>query len=152
MPSTGGFRKATFKLAADSILRASLLAPAMLGSADLIAFVGTTNAARARQFYENVLGLTFVADETFALVFDAHGVMVRIFKVDAIDAARYTVLGWSVADIRATIKGLRAKGIVFERFPRMDQDDDGVWVSPSGAKVAWFRDPDGNLLSLTQFA
>ncbi|HEX9161525.1 MAG TPA: VOC family protein [Thermoanaerobaculia bacterium] len=123
----------------------------MLGTSKLIAFVGTTNGDRARQFYANVLGLKFIADETYALVFDANGVMIRVFKLDVLTPAQFTVLGWGVDDIHATIKGLRAKGVTFERYPHMQQDETGVWVSPSGAKVAWFKDPDGNVLSLTEF-
>ena len=124
----------------------------MLGSSKLMAFVGTTDTPRARQFYENVLGLTFVADEPFALVFNADAVMVRIFKLEALTPAPYTVLGWSVADIDRMIQALGSKGVAFERFPGLEQDKTGVWVSPSGAKVAWFKDPDGNVLSITQFA
>ena len=124
----------------------------MLGSFDVIAFVGTANADRSRVFYEDTLGLTFVADEHFALVFDANGTMVRIFKMDAFTPARHTVLGWIVTDIAATIDGLRAKEVEFQRYEHMQQDERGIWISPSGAKVAWFHDPDGNNLSLTEFA
>jgi len=124
----------------------------MLGSSKLMAFVGTTDSRKARQFYENVLGLSFAADEPFALVFNANAVMVRIFKVEALTPAPYTVLGWDVADIDSMVQALRSKGVTFERFPSLEQDQTGVWVSPSGAKVAWFRDPDGNMLSVTQFA
>jgi catechol 2,3-dioxygenase-like lactoylglutathione lyase family enzyme len=122
-----------------------------LASADVIGFVGTTDGERARDFYERVLGLTFVSDERFALVFDANGVMIRIFKLDSLSPAPYTILGWGVADIAETIRSLSAKGVAFERYAGMPQDANGVWVSPTGAKVAWFKDPDGNVLSLTQF-
>ncbi|MFQ5657991.1 MAG: VOC family protein [Candidatus Methylomirabilales bacterium] len=124
----------------------------MLGSSKLIAFVGTTDSQKARHFYENVLGLSFVANEPFALVFYANAVMIRIFKMEALTPAPYTVLGWSVADIVNMVQALRSKGVAFERFPSLEQDETGVWVSPSGAKVAWFKDPDGNVLSLTEFA
>jgi catechol 2,3-dioxygenase-like lactoylglutathione lyase family enzyme len=123
----------------------------MLHSSKLIAFLRTADSQKARNFYENILGLEFVADEPFALVFNANGVMVRISKVDALTPASSTVLGWDVADIGSMIDSLRAKGVAFERFSDMQQDAIGVWVSPSGAKVAWFKDPDGNVLSLTQF-
>lgn len=123
----------------------------MLESAPIIAFVATTNGARSRDFYENVLGLRFVSDDPFALVFDANGIMLRIFKVDTLTPAAYTVLGWGVGDIHAAIAGLAAKGVTFTRYPGMQQDESGVWRSPSGAKVAWFRDPEGNNLSLTEF-
>jgi catechol 2,3-dioxygenase-like lactoylglutathione lyase family enzyme len=123
----------------------------MLHSSKLMAFLITADSQKARHFYENVLGLEFVADEPFALVFNANGVMVRISKVKALEPASNTVLGWDVADIGSMIHSLSAKGVAFERFSGMQQDAIGVWVSPSGAKVAWFKDPDGNVLSLTQF-
>ncbi len=123
----------------------------MLNTSDLIAFVATTDSERARAFYERCLGLTFVEDGPFALVFDANGVMLRLQKLQSFTPPVNTALGWSVADIRATIAGLAEKGVVFERYPRLSQDDLGIWSSPSGALVAWFKDPDGNVLSLTQF-
>lgn len=123
----------------------------MLGTSPLIAFVGTTNAGRSKAFYEGLLGLTFVADEPSALVFNADGVMLRIFKVKDLIPAAHTVLGWNVTDIGSTIDSLRARNIVFERFPALAQDSGGVWTSPTGEKVAWFKDPEGNVLSLTQF-
>jgi catechol 2,3-dioxygenase-like lactoylglutathione lyase family enzyme len=124
----------------------------MLHASKLMAFLRTADSQRARHFYENVLGLEFVADEPFALVFNAHGVTLRVTKVEALPADSNTVLGWNVADISNMIRSLRSKGVAFERFPGLQQDEIGVWVSPNGAKVAWFKDPDGNVLSLTQFA
>ena len=123
----------------------------MLDTAELVAFAGTARADEARAFYGDVLGLPLVEDGPFALVFDAHGVMLRVTKVDAVEPAPYTVLGWRVAEIRAAVAGLAARGVVFERYAGMVQDELGVWTSPSGARIAWFRDPDGNVLSLTQF-
>ena len=99
-----------------------------------------------------MLGLKLIADEYFALVFDLNGHALRIAKVDALTPAKHTVLGWNVNDIAAAAKSLGARGVVFERFDGMDQDDLGIWLSPSGAKVAWFKDPDGNSLSLTQLS
>ena len=124
----------------------------MLGSCELTAFVATADAERARAFYEGVLGLRSVADEPFALVFDANGTSLRISKVQSVAAAPYTVLGWEVSDIAAVVRGLGEKGVMFERFPGMEQDELGVWASPGGAKVAWFKDPDANLLSVTEGA
>ena len=123
----------------------------MLNAADLIAFVGTARPEAAIAFYRDTLGLALVADEPFALVFDVRGVMLRVTKVDAVQPAPYTVLGWRVADIRAAAGELGARGVAFERYPGMPQDELGIWTSPSGARIAWFRDPDGNVLSLTQF-
>jgi catechol 2,3-dioxygenase-like lactoylglutathione lyase family enzyme len=123
----------------------------MLDAADVIGFVGTARADAACAFYRDSLGLRLVADEPFALVFDAHGVMLRVTKVDAVQPAPYTVLGWRIPDIRAAVEELGGRGVGFERYPGMSQDDLGIWTSPSGAKIAWFRDPDGNVLSLTEF-
>jgi catechol 2,3-dioxygenase-like lactoylglutathione lyase family enzyme len=123
----------------------------MLDSCDVIAFVATADPAHAREFYENFLGLRFVADEPFALVFDAHGIMLRIAKVREVTVVPFTVLGWKVPNIEAAVTELNARGVRFQRYGGMPQDEFGVWVSPSGAKIAWFKDPDGNTLSLTQF-
>ena len=123
----------------------------MLNAADLIAFVSTARPEAAIAFYRDALGLALVADEPFALVFDVRGVMLRVTKVDAVQPAPYTVLGWHVADIRAAVEALGARGVAFERYPGMPQDELGIWTSPSGARIAWFGDPDGNVLSLTQF-
>jgi catechol 2,3-dioxygenase-like lactoylglutathione lyase family enzyme len=116
-----------------------------------IFFLATANAARSRAFYEQVLGLTFVADEPAALVFRIGSSMLRIQKVDHVREVPYTVLGWAVADIRQTVRDLRAAGVVFQHYSGMNQDADGIWHAPSGALVAWFQDPDGHVLSLTQF-
>jgi len=116
-----------------------------------IALVATTDPLRARSFYEDVLGLRFVADEGAALVFDSEGTMLRIAQVEDFTPQPFTVLGWRVEDIEATVRGLTERGVAFERYPGLEQDMLGVWQSPSGARVAWFKDPAGNTLSLTQF-
>ena len=123
----------------------------MLGSSNIIAFAAATDLGRARAFYEQALGLPVVEQNDFACVIDANGTMLRITAVPEVSRPGYTVLGWRVTDISATVRGLAAKGVVFERYDSMDQDDDGVWTTPGGDKVAWFTDPDGNILSLTQF-
>ena len=117
-----------------------------------VMFLATANAERSRAFYERMLGLTFVADEPPGLVFRIGDRMLRIQKVDQVVAAPYTALGWAVSDIWQTVRDLRSAGISFERYQGMDQDDDGIWQAPSGALIAWFRDPDGHVLSLTQFS
>ena len=125
----------------------------MLASAAVVAFVPTGDPDRARQFYENVLGLEFVADDAFALVFNSSGVTIRVVDVSRIDAfepAPFTILGWNVSSVEAGVRQLRDKGVVFERFPGMARDADAIWQSPSGARVAWFKDPDGNLLSISE--
>ena len=122
----------------------------MLGSESLMAFLATTNPARAKSFYQQTLGLRLIADEDHALVFDAHGTMLRIQKVQKFAPAPHTALGWHVPDIARAVTELQAKNIAFERYPFMEQDASGIWTAPGGAKVAWFKDPDGNLLSLTE--
>jgi catechol 2,3-dioxygenase-like lactoylglutathione lyase family enzyme len=121
-----------------------------LGGAELVAFAPSTDLARSRAFYEDVLGLTLVEDSSFAVAFDIGGSQLRVTAVEQRVAAPYTVLGWAVADIAAAIDALTARGVVFNRYDGMEQDARGVWRSPSGARVAWFQDPDGNVLSLTQ--
>lgn len=118
---------------------------------DLIAFVPATDLDRARTFYEGTLGLTFDSTSPFACVFRAGDTMLRVTKVDTLTPQPFTVLGWAVDDIEADVRKFTSAGVRFERFDGMDQDDLGVWTTPDGSKVAWFTDPDGNTLSLTQF-
>jgi|SRR4051812_48678825 catechol 2,3-dioxygenase-like lactoylglutathione lyase family enzyme len=122
----------------------------MLADQNLMAFVATQRAKDALLFYRDVLGLRLVSDDPFALVFESGSVTLRIQKVEAHSPLPYTALGWLVRDIAVEVAELSAKGARFERFHGMDQDPSGVWNSPSGARVAWFKDPDGNVLSLTQ--
>jgi len=122
----------------------------MLHNSPLIAFVATSNSEEALRFYRGTLGLTLVEDSPFALVFSAGETTIRVQKVPQVASAQFTALGWAVQDIEKTIAWLTARGLAFERFPGMEQSDTGVWQSPSGASIAWFRDPDGNILSLTQ--
>ncbi|HKA98420.1 MAG TPA: VOC family protein [Streptosporangiaceae bacterium] len=124
----------------------------MLESSDVIAFVSATSLSRARVFYEQTLGLPVAGHDNFACVFDANGTMLRVTAVSEVSRSGYTVLGWRVTDIAAAVRGLKAKGVVFVRYDGMDQDEHGVWTTPGGDKVAWFADPDSNILSLTQFA
>ena len=124
----------------------------MLQAGEVIAFAASADLRRARAFYEQILGLHVTEQNDFACVFDANGTMLRLTAVAEVARPGYTVLGWRVADIAATARGLAGQGVVFIRYDGMDQDDDGVWTTPGGDKVAWFADPDGNVLSLTQFA
>ena len=125
----------------------------ILGGSDVIAFAPTTDPARARAFYEGVLGLRLIAEEQpFALVFDANGIMLRVTTVRELKAQPFTILGWRVSDIESTVDRLVASGVEFLRFQGMnDADPRGIWNSPGGARIAWFKDPDGNVLSLTEF-
>jgi catechol 2,3-dioxygenase-like lactoylglutathione lyase family enzyme len=126
---------------------------AILGASKVMAFVPVTDPARARAFYEGVLGLRLVEDEApFALVFDANGTMLRVTPVGEHHPAPFTVLGWEVESIEGTVERLTSAGVKFLRFAGMNNGDAlGIWTSPSGARIAWFNDPDGNVLSLTQF-
>jgi catechol 2,3-dioxygenase-like lactoylglutathione lyase family enzyme len=123
----------------------------MLNNSNVMAFVATSQPDNAKSFYAQTLGLRLVTDDAFALVFDANGVMLRVQKVQEHTALPYTVLGWDVADIHAIVMELSARGVRCERYEWLEQDDSGVWTAPSEAKIAWFKDPDGNTLSLTQF-
>lgn len=123
----------------------------LLGSAKLVAFAATRDPARAKAFYRDTLGLRLVSEDGFAVVFDANGVMLRVSTVREVAQAQYTVLGWGVADIVAKVKELQKAGVTFERYSFLpDQDEMGVWTAPGGTRVAWFKDPDGNILSLSQ--
>lgn len=121
----------------------------MDSSARIVAFVGTLNQARAKAFYKDTLGLDLVTEDGFALAFDVHGTMLRVTTVPKLTPAGYTVVGWAVADILAAVRDLQKKGVVFERYDFV-KDELGIWTAPGGAKVAWFKDPDGNILSLSQ--
>jgi catechol 2,3-dioxygenase-like lactoylglutathione lyase family enzyme len=125
----------------------------ILGTSKLVAFVATTNSTRARAFYEGVLGLNLVEDQhPFALVFDANGTMLRVTAVQEHNPAPFTVLGWDVDSIEESVDQLTAAGVEFQRYPGInDGDPKGIWTAPSGARIAWFKDPDGNVLSVTQY-
>ncbi len=122
-----------------------------LSDQSIIGFVATSDPDRAKKFYRDTLGLRLVSEEMpFALVFDAHGTMLRVTIVKKVSPAGYTVLGWQVPNISAAAKALQEAGVRFERYQGMEQDDLGIWSSPGGGKVAWFKDPDGNTLSISQ--
>jgi catechol 2,3-dioxygenase-like lactoylglutathione lyase family enzyme len=123
----------------------------MLNKSHLINFVATSNAETAREFYEKILGLTFVSSDHFALVMEVTGTMLRITKVDKVNPQKHTVLGWDVIDIKKEVRALIERGVKFARFDGIDQDEHGIWTAPGGSMIAWFTDPDGNILSLTQF-
>lgn len=123
----------------------------MLGDQKLMAFCATNDAAKAKGFYQDELGLKLVSDEPFALVFDANGTVLRIQKTKNWTPPEFTVLGWEVPDIVHEVSALTERGIQFLRVPTLEQDDLGIWAADERTKVAWFRDPDGNILSLTEF-
>lgn len=117
-----------------------------------IGFIAVRDLAEARKFYEGILGLCVVEDAPFALVLDANGTMLRLTPVAGLAAQPFTIAGWQVPDITATVRSLADRGVRFTRYDSMDQDDLGIWTTPGGDRVAWFKDPDGNSLSLTTFA
>jgi catechol 2,3-dioxygenase-like lactoylglutathione lyase family enzyme len=122
----------------------------MISEGEVMGFIPTVDAARARSFYEGVLGLRFVSDDSFALVVQSQGTFIRIAKLEEFTPAPYTILGWRVKDIEKEVQALTARGVTFKRYPPMVQSDLGVWSAPGGSKIAWFLDPDGNALSLSQ--
>jgi len=125
----------------------------MLGNTPIVAFIPTLDFDKARAFYVDVLGLGFVANDGFAMVLDANGTMIRVAKVQPdFKPAIFTILGWEVTEIEKVVAAMTAKGVVFERYGFFEQDDLGIWAAPGGAKVAWFKDPDGNTLSVSQHA
>jgi catechol 2,3-dioxygenase-like lactoylglutathione lyase family enzyme len=124
--------------------------PHMLGDRNIVAFAPTTDFERAKAFYVGILGLRFKEEDGFALVLDANGIMLRIAQVPAFVPARFTILGWEVKGIHDVMAKLTAKGVVFEQFGLPHQDATGLWTAPTGDKVAWFKDPDSNILSLSE--
>jgi catechol 2,3-dioxygenase-like lactoylglutathione lyase family enzyme len=117
----------------------------------LIGFVPVSDADRAKLFYEEIVGLEFVADDGFALVFRSGTNMVRLARMPQVIPAQFTILGWETTEIEAEVEALLAKGVTsFQRYGFLEQDALGIWTSPNGNKVAWFTDPDGNVLSLSQ--
>ena len=122
----------------------------MLGTNKIVAFLPTTDYDAARAFFEGVLGLRFVSQDGFAMVLDANGIMIRVTKLREHTPLPYTILGWEVSDIERTVSALTERGVTFERFGFFEQDALGIWTAPTGDKVAWFKDPDGNTLSVSQ--
>jgi catechol 2,3-dioxygenase-like lactoylglutathione lyase family enzyme len=121
----------------------------MLDAASVVGFIPVKNFRQAKAFYAGKLGLKFVARDKFALVFKSGGTTIRVVKVPDFEAAGFTILGWQVGDTKKSVVSLGKRGIVFERYPWMQQDALGIWTSPSGARIAWFKDPDGNVLSVS---
>jgi catechol 2,3-dioxygenase-like lactoylglutathione lyase family enzyme len=122
----------------------------MLGSCKIVAFVPVKRASNARAFYEKKLGLRCVSEDEFAVVFDAQGITLRAALVPKFTPQEFTIAGWEVANIKATVSALMARGVEFQKYGLPGQDDRGIWTAPSGARVAWFKDPDGNVLSVSQ--
>ncbi len=122
----------------------------MLSNEKIMAFVSVSSADKARSFYRDTLGLDLVSEDGFALVFDVGGTMLRVTLAGEVHPQPFTVLGWQVRNASATARALAKAGIKTERYSQVQQDEDGVWTAPGGTKVAWFKDPDGNILSIAE--
>jgi predicted enzyme related to lactoylglutathione lyase len=124
----------------------------MLTAEKVMTFVATNAPDASLAFYRDVLGLTFVEDSPYAIVFDLAGTMLRIQKTKDYTPPKHTMLGWEVKDVAAAQAALKERGVTFLNYGFPGQDERGIWTTPDGTRVAWFQDPDGNILSLTQFA
>ncbi|MGB6385328.1 MAG: VOC family protein [Terriglobales bacterium] len=122
----------------------------MLASSKVIGFVPTKDSAKARGFYEGKLGFQFVSDDMFALVMRAGETMIRIAKIQDFTPPPFTVLGWEVSNIGEVVAWLQQRGVAFEKYPWVQDKESGIWTAPSGDKIAWFKDTDGNVLSVSQ--
>jgi catechol 2,3-dioxygenase-like lactoylglutathione lyase family enzyme len=122
----------------------------ILKSAELVAFVAARDLARSGHFYGDLLGLRLIESSDFANVYEIGGTQLRVTRVETPVAAPYTVLGWRVPDIAATVATLAAAGVQCNRYDGLQQDQHGIWTAPGGSLIAWFSDPDGNTLSLQQ--
>ncbi len=122
----------------------------MLNKSRLVAFIATADADRARDFYAGKLGLALIEDNGYALIFDANGTQLRVQRVEAVAPHPYTAAGWEVDDLTAAVRALAGSGVAMARFPGLPLDADGIWDTPDGSRVAWFHDPDGNTLSVSQ--
>jgi catechol 2,3-dioxygenase-like lactoylglutathione lyase family enzyme len=122
----------------------------MLGDQKLMAFVGVWNADKARAFYRDTLGLKMLYEDAFGLVFDVGGIMLRVKLLNEVGPQSRPVLGWQVSDATATARALAGAGVIAIRYPGTQQDDDGIWTAPEGARIAWFKDSDRNILGITQ--
>jgi catechol 2,3-dioxygenase-like lactoylglutathione lyase family enzyme len=124
----------------------------MLVNEKIMGFIPSSNLDRSRKFYEGTLGLQVTSHDNFAVALNAGGIMVRVTHVGPFTPQKFTVFGWQVGDVAASVSTLKNAGIEFQRYGMPGQDDQGIWTAPGGAKIAWFLDPDGNVLSLAQFA
>jgi len=122
----------------------------MLETANVVAFLSTARPAESRRFYQETLGLISMGEDAHTLLFDCNGTTLRIQKLQTVVPGPQTALGWQVSDLIREIHDLASKGVAFVRYDGLDQDRNGIWTAPGGTMVAWFRDPDGNVLSMTE--
>jgi catechol 2,3-dioxygenase-like lactoylglutathione lyase family enzyme len=131
---------------------AGLNSRTMLTRNRIMAFIPSSDLDRSRKFYQHTLGMRVLYQDDFAVALISNGVMIRVTQVGKFEPYKFTIFGWEVSDIERAVKKLKSKKIEFLHFGMPDQDESGIWTAPSGARIAWFSDPDGNNLSLTQFA
>ena len=124
----------------------------MLSEPKITAFIPTVKPVQSKQFYMNILGLKLVSEDEYGLEFESNSTLLRVSIVQEFNPQPFTVLGFKIKGIIAQVEKLTKKGVIFERYSYFKQDNLGIWTSPSKAKIAWFMDPDGNLLSLTENA
>jgi len=122
----------------------------MLGSADGVAFLASTDLDRSEVFFRDVLDLPILSRSPFACLFRCGASTLRVTRVDELRPQPFTVFGWTVVDLRSSVEQLGERGVGLLRYDGLDQDADGVWTTPGGDLVAWFHDSDGNVLSLTE--
>ena len=122
----------------------------MLGDKKLKAFIPTVEPEKAKEFYMKVLGLTLLSEDHYGMEFYSNGTLLRINTVNKLSPQPFTILGWDVDNLLSTMGTLSRAGVIFERYNYIEQDNFGIWTAPGGIKVAWFKDPDGNILSLTE--
>jgi catechol 2,3-dioxygenase-like lactoylglutathione lyase family enzyme len=121
-----------------------------LKDSKMVGFLATSSPDISKLFYDEILDLTLIEETPFALVFESVNAVIRIQKTEEVFPPPYTTIGWEVENIEFTARALSESGVQFERYEGMNQDYLGVWDVPNGSKVAWFKDPDGNLLSITE--
>ena len=124
----------------------------MLTSARIVGFIQVSDRKKACEFYVDVLGLQYVSEDPFALVVESNGTKIRIGEMPKLQPAQFTVLGWEVRDIEEAVTSLTSRGVEFQQYGFSGQNERGIWTTPGGDKVAWFKDPSGNVLSLSQHA
>ncbi|MBV9120020.1 MAG: VOC family protein [Chloroflexi bacterium] len=124
----------------------------MLGSCKFTGFALTTQPEVAKRFYRDTLGLRLVREDDYGMEFETGGAILRLSRIDAFQPAAHTIAGWTVDNLESTVRGLAAAGVSFRRYDGMAQDDLGIWSPDGVSRVAWFSDPDGNTLSVTQVA
>ena len=124
----------------------------MFANAKPVCFILTADMAKARGFYTDTLGLTEIDEDPFANIYDLAGTMLRLTKVEGHAPSPHTLIGWQVSDIESVVDDLAAKGVACAVYEGFGQNARGIWTDPgSGTKIAWFHDPEGNNLSLSQF-